>query len=219
MSVATKNFRQLHFQQLLAEMSRGSEKAAWELVETYSPHIMRSVRASLPRAIRSKIDSQDFVQAVWISMLLNREDLSQFRDPAQFIGYLASVARNKVVDSNRHYMDTEGYNVHTEVSMPELHQQIIINEVITGIKKDDETEEQQLPASNDPTPSHVAMAREAWQRVVGQSCERDRQIAALRIEGHTCGVIADQLSIAERTVRRVMRRIIGELQEVDELTE
>jgi len=219
MSVATKDFQQLHFQQLLAEMSRGSEEAAWELVETYTPHIMRSVRASLPRVIRPKVDSQDFVQAVWISMLLNRGELSQFRNPAQFIGYLASVARNKVVDSNRHYLNTEGYNVLTEVSMPELQKQVVINRIKAGVKKTGATDEQQLPASNDPTPSHVAMARETWQRVVGQSCERDQQILALRIEGHTCDVIAEQLSIGERTVRRVIRRIVEELQEADELTE
>jgi len=214
MSVATKDF-----QQLLAEMSRGSEEAAWELVETYSPHIMRSVRASLPRTVRTKMDSQDFVQAVWISMLLNRGDLSEFSNPAQFIGYLAAVARNKVVDSNRHYLNTEGFNVRAEVSMPDLQLRVIRDKIDAGAQNNIAAADQLIPASKDPTPSHVAMVREAWQRVVGQSCERDQQIVALRVEGHTYDVIAERLLISERTIRRVLLRIAAELQDEHEFSE
>jgi len=201
------------FQRLIAEMARGSEEAAWELVETYSPHIMRSVRASLPRAIRPKIDSQDFVQAVWASMILKRGQLDQFHSPEQFIGYLAAVARNKVIDSHRHYLNTQAYNVRREVSIPTLQHRVLKEKIIAPTEKHIAAADQQLPKSRDPTPSHVAVAREAWQRVVGKSSIRDQQVVSLRIEGHTYNDIAKQLSIGEKTVRRVLIRIVDELQE------
>jgi len=214
MSVATQDFLQL-----IDEMSRGSEEAAWELVETYSPHIMRSVRASLPHAIRPKIDSHDFVQAVWASMILKREQLNQFRTPEQFIGYLAAVARNKVIDTHRHYLNTQAYNIRLEVSMPDLQRQVVKDKINAGTQKSIAAADQPLPTSKDPTPSHVAMAREAWRHIVGQSCERDQQVVSLRIDGHTYGAIAERLSIGEKTVRRVLRRVVDELQEVGELPE
>lgn len=201
------------FQQLIAEMSRGSEEAAWELVETYTPHIMRSVRASLPHAIRPKIDSQDFVQAVWASMILKRGRLEQFHSPGQFIGYLAAVARNKVIDTHRHYLNTQAYNVRAEVSMPDLQRQVVKDKINAATEKRIAAADQQLPTSKDPTPSQVAVVREAWRRVVENSSSRDQQIVSLRIEGYTYDVIAERLLIGEKTVRRVLRRIFDELQE------
>ena len=92
-----------NFKMLMDAMAEGSEEAAWQLTELYTPHIMRAVRSSLPKRIRSKVDSQDFVQSVWASILLKRGRLAQFHKPEQFIGYLAAMAKNKVVDKYRHF--------------------------------------------------------------------------------------------------------------------
>ena len=49
---------------LLEQAQSGSQDAMCQLIERYAPYIVRVVRRKLSRAIRSKFDSLDFVQAV-----------------------------------------------------------------------------------------------------------------------------------------------------------
>jgi RNA polymerase sigma factor (sigma-70 family) len=193
------------FERLMEEMSQGSEEAAWELTELYTPHIIRAVRASLPRVIRSKVDSQDFVQAVWSSVLLKRGRLTQFRKPEHFIGYLAVTARNKVIETYRHLL-TLKRDVRTEVTIAEL-------EIPYDQRKVLDCSHDQMPKSKEPTPSQVAIVREAWERIVANSSERDQQVVLLRISGLPYGEIADRLSIGEKTVRRALIRILEQFEE------
>ena len=184
----------------MEEMSEGSEEAAWELTELYTPHIIRAVRASLPRVIRSKVDSQDFVQAVWSSVLLKRGRLTQFRKPEHFIGYLAVTARNKVVDTYRHLLSLK-HDVRTEVGIAELEGRCDQRKLL-------EYGRNKIPKSKEPSPSHVAIVREVWERIVANSSARDQQVVSLRISGLPYGEIADRLSIGEKTVRRVLTRLL-----------
>lgn len=192
------------FQQLMEEMARGSEEAAWELAERYTPHVIRAVRASLPRVIRSKVDSQDFVQAVWASVLLKRGRLAQFRSPEHFVGYLAATARHKVIDTYRHLLSKK-CDVRAEVAMTELDDRH--GKHLLPTRGWD-----QLPKSKEPTPSQVAIVREAWDRIVVNCSKRDQQIVSLRIGGLSYDEIAGRLSIGEKTVRRVLIRILDRLQ-------
>ena len=102
------------FEQLMADLASGSEDAAWRITEVYTPHILRAVRASLPRAIRPKLDSQDFAQIVWASLLLKRSYLAHVKTPQQLICLLATVAHNKVVDAFRHYMTYQARDLRRE---------------------------------------------------------------------------------------------------------
>jgi len=194
-------------------MTQGSEEAAWQLVESYSPHIFRAVRASLPRAIRSKLDSQDFVQAVWATILIRRERLNQFEDPGQFIAYLAAVARNKVLDMDRHFLGTQGFDVRSEVPLSALDRRGRHPHRPTGLPLRAGHTETTQPPGKDPTPSQVAIAREAWHRAVHNCSSRDRQIVNLRIAGHAYGAIADRLAICEKTVRRSIHRMLDEMRQ------
>ena len=189
---------------LMDAMAEGSEDAAWQLTELYTPHIMRAVRSSLPKRIRTKVDSQDFVQSVWASILLKRGRLAQFQNPEQFIGYLAAMAKNKVVDKYRHFR-TQKKDVYSEVGIPAFDQ---ASPALTPNSAD----EGPLPAS-DPTPSQVAVAREGWQRLVDLSSERDRQIVSMRIQGQTYAAIANRLKVNEKTVQRALNRMLVEYQQ------
>jgi RNA polymerase sigma factor (sigma-70 family) len=192
------------FERLMEEMSEGSEEAAWELTELYTPHIIRAVRASLPRVIRSKVDSQDFVQAVWSSVLLKHGRLTQFRKPEHFIGYLATIARNKVVDTYRHLVSLK-HDVRTEVAIAELEDRCDQRRLL-------EYGGNQMPKSKEPTPSQVAIVREVWERIVANSSARDQQVVSLRISGLPYGEIADRLCIGEKTVRRVLTRLLDQFE-------
>jgi RNA polymerase sigma factor (sigma-70 family) len=189
------------FEQLIADLAAGSEEAAWRITELYTPHILRVVRASLPAIIRPKLDSHDFAQSVWASLLLKRGYLSHLHTPEQLIALLASAARNKVIDAYRHYTVAEAYNVRTE-------RPIEAAECLSSAGRP--AERDQGVADRDPTPSQIAMLREQWRRAIENcSCE-DREIVCLRMRGETFNSISAKVGMSRRRVRQIVERVIDE---------
>src|SRR5437773_11978642 len=89
------------FQELLREAQAGSEAAAKELYDTYVAHVLRCVRNRMWHRLRSKFDSQDFVQQVWASFFVGETKLPDFQTPDDLIAYLIRLATNKVVMEGR----------------------------------------------------------------------------------------------------------------------
>src|SRR5687768_16029897 len=91
------------FDELLGRVQQGQDGAAEEFVARYGPHVLRAVRRGLHRRLRSKFDSEDFVQAVWASFfgdLCRSEKNVQLDD---VIAYLKAMARNKIIDQHRRW--------------------------------------------------------------------------------------------------------------------
>ena len=90
------------FEDLIALAGKGDEAAAQELLRCFEPHVRRIVRRRLPRVMRPKYGSVDFVQSVWKSFFprLRNGELS-FRTPEQLSQFLTQVASNKVVTEFR----------------------------------------------------------------------------------------------------------------------
>lgn len=184
------------FAELMERVHEGSQDAAWQLLEKYGPHVKRFVRRSLNQDMRSKFDSLDFAQVVWASFFREPGRMRQLDSPGALLGYLASLARNKVVGEVRRRLVSEKHDVNREIAFNEL--------------------EEDLDArchTSDPTPSSVAIARERWHRLVDNQPESVRRIVELRFMGATFGEIAEQLHIHERTARRAIDRLIGECEE------
>jgi RNA polymerase sigma factor (sigma-70 family) len=181
------------FRILLEEAQAGSEDATCELIERYAPHIVRAVRRKLSRAIRAKFDSIDFVQAVWASFFAGPRGLVKFDRPEELMGYLVTLAHNKVVDEIRRRMKTEKYNINRERSL-----------------NDSGLHASRSLAAQEPSPSEVAVADELWTRLLRGQPENYRRILELRRAGNTQRQIADELGLNEKTVRRVIQRIFEE---------
>jgi len=179
-----------NFNELLAELREGSEEAVWQLIELYGPHIHRVVRRHLNRRMRGRFDSIDFVQSVWASFFREPEQIQAFRAPEQIVAYLAATARYKVVDAMRRQLGSKKREVAREESWSESALEAEPN-VAAG-----------------PTPDDVAIAREAWNRLVAKETTRHREIVRLRIAGNTYGQIAQKLEIHERTARKVVDRLL-----------
>src|SRR5580704_3948714 len=79
---------------LLDRVFTGCPGAAEQLQQEYGAHIIRAVRRRLPRQLRPKFDSIDFVQDVWVSFY--RAPGRDFRDSEHLIAFLSRVAQNKV---------------------------------------------------------------------------------------------------------------------------
>jgi RNA polymerase sigma factor (sigma-70 family) len=179
------------FEMLLKQVQSGSEAAAWTLVETYGPHVLRSVRRLVDHRLRRRLDSQDFVQAIWASVFARPQKLLAMRQPEELIAYLAAITRNTVIDEARRQRDFKKRAVTREQSLEDA----------TAAAGDE-------LRCRQPRPSEIAIAREQWERLARDQPEHYRRIIALRLQGHTCQAIADQLGLSERTVRRVLTHML-----------
>jgi len=189
------------FDRLMAEVAAGSEDAVWQLAETYTPYIIRAVRSSLPRTLRAKLDSQDFAQSLWASLLLRRADLIRLQTPGQLIAYLAQATRNKVVDKTRHF-HTQKNDIAREERLPDH---------LTNVKHAPVRVQRSGLYARDLSPSTTANLRERWSHILSKLSDRDRKIFQLRLEGRTFDEISEKLEINQATARRAIQRLIEQL--------
>jgi RNA polymerase sigma-70 factor (ECF subfamily) len=173
-------------QELLARIRAGDEAAARELAGRYEAEIRLVVRRRLPRLLRSRCDSIDFLQSVWGDFFHQiRTDPARFKDSRHLLTYLIRAARNKVVDEYRR---------------------------ACRLKQDARREESVWPdgrrtqdiAGDVDTPSEMAQAREEFDRLLGLLPEGRRAILEWKAAGLSSQEIGDRLGISARTVQRVL---------------
>jgi len=191
------------FEQLLERLSQGSDEAAERIVHLYSTNILRAVRRSLPRAIRSKVDSVDIFQSVWISILSKRTRLGELDTPQRFVAYLAATARLKVLEKYRHYTRMQAFDVKREQRMSDP---VIVDG--GGAARPRTTAKATLADTKHPSVSAVAEAREAWHRLLSCCDERDKLVVELRLEGKSYEEIAKRLNVSTRTIRRTLQKLL-----------
>src|SRR3954447_13443640 len=91
-----------NLQDILVRIQQGDEHAAQELLACYEAEVRLVVRRQLPRLLRSRFDSLDFLQSVWGSFFHRiRTGPNDLREEQNLITFLAWAARNKVIDEYR----------------------------------------------------------------------------------------------------------------------
>lgn len=183
------------FDQLMAEVAAGSDEAAWQLAETYTPYIIRAVRYSLSSRLRQKVDSQDIAQTLWASLLLRPTDLSRLKTSDQLIGYLIAASRKKVCEKARKF-SSQKRDIKREESLD------------SSSRNPSQMRQSNALYAREVSPSAIVRVRERWQHVLAQASQQDREIVRLRREGYTFTQIGAKLQIYEQTARRAVRRVI-----------
>jgi RNA polymerase sigma factor (sigma-70 family) len=181
------------FHDLMRRLGEGSEDAARELLDRYGEHILRVVRRKLSRDLRSKFDSQDFVQAVWASFFAKLPRRRGFDRPQALIAFLVTLAQNKVVDAVRQRLQTQKYNVNRERRL-----------------EGSVAAEAEALVAREPTPSEVAVANDEWRRLLAELPERYQRMLVLLREGYSQKDIAHELGVNEKTIRRVLDKLSEE---------
>lgn len=170
----------------LARIQSGDEDAARELLNRYEAEVRLVVRRQLPRLLRSRFDSLDFLQSVWGSFFRRvRSGPAEFEDSRHLVAFLARAAKNKVIDEYRR-AGSRKHDVHRE-------------EPLWG----DGPRPREVEAHID-SPSEVAQAREAFGRLRALLPAERQSILELKAEGLSSRDIGERLGISERTVQRVI---------------
>jgi RNA polymerase sigma factor (sigma-70 family) len=178
------------FHDLMQRLRAGSPEAAETLLDNYHSDVHRVVRHWLHRRLRSQFDSVDFLQSVWGSFFaLPAEDL-QFADAATLRAFLLDLATNKVISAFRSRMRTQRRDLTREQSLDGSAKVLAL-----GL------------AADDSTPSQALIAQEAWDDLVEDLPKASKTMLTLMREGHTQREIAEQLSVSERTVARLLHKL------------
>jgi RNA polymerase sigma factor (sigma-70 family) len=170
----------------LARIQAGDEDAAREMLRRYEAEVRLVVRRQLPRLLRSRFDSLDFLQSVWGSFFRRvRSGPAEFEDSRHLVAFLARAAKNKVIDEYRRAASRK-QDVHREEPL-----------WLDGGRP------KEVAAQTD-TPSEVAEAREVFSRLRELLPEDRRTVLELKAEGLSSRDIGERLGISERTVQRVL---------------
>ncbi len=174
------------FRAAVARLRNGSSETIEAFVSRYGPAILRIARRNLSSSIRSKFDSRDFTQMVWVSFFRNPEDIKSFATPNELMAYLTRMVLNKIHDEHRRRLQSQKHNVKQECPIDAVGEP-------ANIRVD--------------SPSQIAIAREVWEQLLDGASERDRAIARLRLDGATFVEIAHEIGIHERFARRIVKRL------------
>jgi len=179
-----------NIQELLARIKNGDDDAARELLTRYEPKIRLVVRRQLPRLLRSRFDSLDFLQSVWGSFFHKiRTGENDLDEEQNLITFLAWAARNKVIDEYRR-AGTQKQNINREEPLESKRDKDVC-----------------LTAGD--TPSQLAQARETYQRLRDLLPDDRQVILELKAAGYSCREIGDRIGMSERTVQRVLEDLKG----------
>jgi RNA polymerase sigma-70 factor (ECF subfamily) len=174
------------FHNLLDRARDGDQDAARILYTRYSSYVRAAVRRRLHPRLRRQYDSLDFVQDVWKSFLAAPGDRRQFDSPQALVGFLARVARNKVLEVVRLRFTTEKADITRELPL--------------------EAAGAGVPG-REPTPSQTAIAGERWESLVGKFPNSYRVILERLRAGYTYEEIAQQAGVSLSTINRIVRRL------------
>ena len=172
--------------EFLRRIQAGDEGAARELLSRFEAEVRLVVRRQLPRLLRSRFDSLDFLQSVWGSFFRRmRTAPTEFEDSRHLVAFLARAAKNKVIDEYRRAASRK-QNMHRE-------------EPLWG----DGVRPRDVPDPTD-SPSEVAQAHEVLGRLRELMPTDRRAILEMKAEGLSSKDIGERLGISERTVQRVL---------------
>lgn len=174
------------FGALMDRARKGDGDASRVLYTRYSAFVRAAVRRQLHPRLRPQYDSLDFVQDVWKSFLATPPNRLRFDSPQALVGFLTTVARNKVVEEFRRRFATEKNDITREQPLGPA--------------------EEFVPARQ-PSPSQWAVAGERWEHIVRQFPDGYRAILERLRAGYTPQEIAGQAGVSLSTLNRIVRRL------------
>src|SRR5262245_27885379 len=89
------------FATLFAQAKGGCPDAVGILFTRYAPHVQEIARRRLAKRLRTRFDSVDCTQDVWLSFLRASVERLDFPNERAFLSYLSRMAENKIREEHR----------------------------------------------------------------------------------------------------------------------
>ena len=173
------------FRELMLRVRKGSAEAIVLLIRKYQPEVLDAIRRVFDPKLRSKFDSTEFAQSVWLSFFRAPKRSARLSTSRQFVAYVVKMARNKVFMEERH-RGTLKRDVSREVPLNEDCEELV---------------------ARDPQPVDTAIALERLEKILKDLSPRDRQIVELRLQGKSYAEIGAKLKIDPNTAHRFINRL------------
>jgi RNA polymerase sigma factor (sigma-70 family) len=179
-------------QSFAALFSRAREhdaEAIGELCRQYEPRLRVVARVLLGPALRPSLDSMDLVQSVHRSLLIGiREDKFDISTPENLIALALTLLRRKVA---RHWRRVQRQQRLSSGGSSVDLLPTILAELTT----------------READPTDAAQYHDQVEHLCRQLDGTERQVLALRLDGHTTGEIAQQLGLNHITLRVRLTRL------------
>jgi RNA polymerase sigma factor (sigma-70 family) len=183
------------FYDLLRGIQAGSQEAARLFLTHYGRYIRHVIRRHMIQKLRTKFDSEDFLQDVCVSFFSHPPGPEDFSDPAALLAFLGKIARNKVTDAARQRL-AQRRDVNRENSLDGSAQFVVEN----------------LEAA-DPTPSEGLRTDESWEALGRGGHPDQRKLLYMLRHGYTQEEIARVLGLSVRQVQRLVQKLRERLAE------
>lgn len=172
---------------LLEQFVRGEPEAIAFFYRAYTPYLRSVVRRLLSDRLRSKFDSADVVQSVWVQVIeqLRRANW-EIRSENELRALLATIARRRLATRVRRYFPNE-------------------------CPADPEWSMEAVTEEGQPRPSEVAQGAELWDRMLLICPPEHRHVLIFRREGMLLADIATRTGLHEGSVRRILREVFRDL--------
>jgi RNA polymerase sigma factor (sigma-70 family) len=167
---------------LLERLNQRDSGAAEAIYVTYEPYLRMIVRRKLTGSLRSKFDSMDIVQSVWIDLLDDFERSGRrFRDAAHLRAFLTTATRNRFIDRLRSHK--------------------------TAMRREErfsETDTASEPESRDARPSELIQADDVWSQLLAMCPPAHHELLRLKRQGLPLAEIAARTGLHEGSIRRII---------------
>jgi hypothetical protein len=156
------------------------ESAIQVIVNEWGHHLLTIIRHRLHHRVRRLKDSTDILQSVWGDFFAHRLPDGVLDDPERLVRYLVGIARHKVANANRKYLQYAKYDLGRQRSL-------------SGAALAELSDRK-------PTPQEVAILHEEEER----TAELAGRVLRLFQEGRSPGEIACEIGLPEKVIRRFL---------------
>ncbi|MCE9526781.1 MAG: sigma-70 family RNA polymerase sigma factor [Planctomycetales bacterium] len=180
-----------------------ADQASRALFEQFSQRLIGLARCHLDARLKNKVDPEDVVQSAYKSFFLRYGDQALATQGSDALwSLLTLITLRKCADRARYYR-ADRRDMNQEVGAPTGSQPEFWREAV----------------SREPTPEHAMVLAETVEKVLREVGADERQVVELSLQGYSTQEISEQLSRAERSVRRLRERVrkyLEKLQEADD---
>jgi RNA polymerase sigma factor (sigma-70 family) len=174
---------------LLVRLESGDTLAAEQIFLAYEPYLRKIVRRRLPVKLRTKFDSTDIIQSIWVDLLHDvRDGGLHFTDVNHLRAFLIRVTCNRFNDRFRRN------RLAVEKERP-----------FAG------SESECSAVSRQPAPSEIVQAEDLWEQMLALCPPAHQDLLRLKRAGLPLSEIAARTGLHPGSIRRILRELAKKL--------